>query len=145
MWLAHSLKIPEGWATTKEWQPPSFFPRNSRHHNGKCAMKGRCASTVFLRENWACNSLNPNEVNKVSLHALCSKGTPEHWPALSFLTLYLHGALEGRYLSCFNLPHSRGLTKEAFHCPFLAYSCPQLNVAHKSQKRLAVPRVHLGS
>ena len=48
-------------------------------------MKRTWATTVFLRENWACNTLYHKDVNKVSFHALFSKGTTKHWPCCFFL------------------------------------------------------------
>ena len=111
------------------------------HHKGNFAMKRTYTTTVFVRENWACNSLNPKEEYKISLQTLFSKGTAEHWPCCLFFILYLQGASEGRYLSCFDLPHSRSSTKADLHPHDSASSCSQGCTAHNSpntQARLLV-------
>ena len=102
-------------STPNEWQPPSFFTRNSlvitkatvlgREHVQLHCYSGRIEPAT----------LNPNEENTVSLKDLFPKGPQNTEPAVSFPILHLQGALEGRYLSCLNLQQSRGLRKEYLH------------------------------
>ena len=101
-------------------------------------MKGACATTVFLGENWAHNSLNPKEENKVSFHALFSKGSQSIVPAVSFSLLYLKGAFEGRYWVVSTYHILEVYQKKPFTSHDSASSCSQLFNAQNSPNTQAV-------
>ena len=62
----------------------SFLEIHLSSQRQLCYEENMCNYSVS-QESWAHNSLNPKEVSKVSLHALFSKGTTEHWPCCFFL------------------------------------------------------------
>ncbi len=73
------------------------------------------------------------------------KGPQSIDPVVYFSILYHQYASDGRHPSCFNLPHSRGLTKEDLHPRDSASSCSQRCTAHNSPNTQAILLVRFSS
>ena len=107
----------EGRAPSKEWHLPI-----SLHRNSLVITKAIVVRREHVQLQGMSGKLSPQlskTMKKITFpfKTYLQKGPQSIDPAVSFSILYQQGALEGRSLSCFNLPHSRGLTKEALHLP----------------------------
>ena len=128
------MRLPIHWRLLKDEHLPKngnfqlFFLETHLSSQRQLWYEENMCNYRVCQGNWVRNSVKTMKKIKFPFKRYLHKSPQRINPAVSFSTSYNQGALEGRYLSCFKLPHSRGLRKEPLHLPWLGnYLFPTLN------------------